>query len=189
MTDQIKQLLEESLTFHSLRNEDVSDHKCELSVVVQLSEKDVLLVLILTSFESHSTECVDQEALDRENEQLSKLWIIYNGFEGFLRAAVLSTLNNVLWVILGEFSFNITLCVGCSHVIEVLKEHTLHRNTQDFCNASSEASIVRRVCNALSYLLKDSLNLTLLTWLCLVTRLVTLAEHHFQNLILVRKGI
>ena len=106
MTDQIKQLLEESLTFHSLRNEDVSDHECEFSVVVQLSEKDVLLVLILTSFESHSTECVDQEALDRENEQLSKLRVIYNGFEGFLRAAVLSTLNNVLWVILGEFSFN-----------------------------------------------------------------------------------
>ena len=156
---------------------------------MQLSEKDVLLVLILTSFESHSTVCVDQEALDRENEQLSKLRVIYNGFEGFIRAAVLSTLNNVLWVILGEFSFNITLCVRCSHVIEVLEEHTVLRNTEDFCDASSKASIVRRVCNALSYLLKDSLNLTLLTWLCLVTHLVTLAEHHFQNLILVRKGI
>ena len=62
--DSVHQLLIESLPLLAPSNENVPNDVCKLLVVVELSEKDVLLSLIGTLFKSNRMESINKEAFD-----------------------------------------------------------------------------------------------------------------------------
>ena len=93
--DSVHQFLEENLFLLALGHENVPYNVCKLLVVVELSEKDVLMRLFFALFKSNWVESIDKETFNRKDQEFTQMLVANYLLENLSVATVLGLLKNV----------------------------------------------------------------------------------------------
>lgn len=137
--DSVHEFLEENLFLLALGHENVPNYICKLLVVVELSEKDVLLRLIFALFKSHWVESIDKETFYRKDQEFTQMLVANYLLKNISIAAVLGLLKNVFKRALGKVPLFL-LRVRSLRIFNLLKEFIRLRYTKDLSEAGTEAA-------------------------------------------------
>jgi len=93
--DSVHQFLEESLFFLALGHENVPYNVCKFLIVVELSEKDVLMYLFFALFKPNWVESIDKETFNRKDQEFTQMLVANYLLENLSVATVLGLLKNI----------------------------------------------------------------------------------------------
>lgn len=175
--DSVHKFLEENLFLLALGHENVPNYICKLLVVVELSEKDVLLRLIFALFKSHWVESIDKETFYRKDQEFTQMLVANYLLKNISIAAVLGLLKNVFKRALGKVPLFL-LRVRSLRIFNLLKEFIRLRYTKDLSEAGTEAARTF-VVNTIDNFFENSCFYLLFLWgLVLVTGFLRGAKQH-----------